>query len=147
MVSVEILLNILKNLHQFYTLSSKNQNRREHFSTHSVRPVLLWEQNQRQNYRLVLIVKLHAKILNRISANRTQQGIKRIPWRRKWQPIQYSCLENPLDGGAWWATVHGLQRVGHDWATSLHKNRPLLLGGIYYRLAWLIQHFKINQPH
>ena len=24
-----------------------------------------------------------------------------------------------MDGGAWWATVHGLQRVGHDWATSL----------------------------
>ena len=26
----------------------------------------------------------------------------------------YSCLENPMDGGAWWATVHGSQRVGHD---------------------------------
>ena len=22
-------------------------------------------------------------------------------------PLQYSCLENPMDGGAWWATVHG----------------------------------------
>ena len=22
-------------------------------------------------------------------------------------PFQYSCLENPMDGGAWWATVHG----------------------------------------
>ena len=33
-------------------------------------------------------------------------------------PLQYSCLENPMDGGAWWATVHGLQRVGHDRATS-----------------------------
>ena len=28
------------------------------------------------------------------------------PWRRKWQPIQYSCLENPMDRGAWWATGH-----------------------------------------
>ena len=35
-------------------------------------------------------------------------------------PLQYSCLENPMDGEAWWATVHGSQRVGHDWATSLH---------------------------
>ena len=34
-------------------------------------------------------------------------------------PLQYSCLENPMDGGAWWATVHGSQTVGHDWATSL----------------------------
>ena len=26
-------------------------------------------------------------------------------------PLQYSCLENLKDGGAWWATVHGLQRA------------------------------------
>ena len=25
-------------------------------------------------------------------------------------PLQYSCLENPMDRGAWWATVHGLQK-------------------------------------
>ena len=25
-------------------------------------------------------------------------------------PFQYSCLENPMDGGAWWATVHGVVR-------------------------------------
>ena len=29
-------------------------------------------------------------------------------WRRQWHPLQYSCLENPMDGGAWWATVHGV---------------------------------------
>ena len=23
-------------------------------------------------------------------------------------PLQYSCLENPMDGGAWWAAVHGV---------------------------------------
>ena len=33
----------------------------------------------------------------------------RSPWRRKWQPTQYSCLENPMDRRAWWATVHGSQ--------------------------------------
>ena len=25
-------------------------------------------------------------------------------------PLQYSCLENPMDGGAWWATVHGVDK-------------------------------------
>ena len=34
-------------------------------------------------------------------------------------PLQYSCLENPMDGGAWWAAVHGVARVRHNWATSL----------------------------
>ena len=33
-------------------------------------------------------------------------------WRRKWQPLQYSCLENPVDRGAWWAAVH---RVVQSW--------------------------------
>ena len=31
-----------------------------------------------------------------------------FPWRRKWQhTLVGSCLENPMDGGAWQATVHG----------------------------------------
>ena len=25
-------------------------------------------------------------------------------------PLQYSCLENPMDGGAWWAVVHGIAK-------------------------------------
>ena len=29
-------------------------------------------------------------------------------------PLQYSCMENSMDRGAWWATVHGVQRVGHE---------------------------------
>ena len=27
-------------------------------------------------------------------------------------PLQYSCLENPMDGGAWWAAVHGVDESG-----------------------------------
>ena len=33
-------------------------------------------------------------------------------------PLQYSCLENPMLRGAWWATVHGVARVGHDLAAK-----------------------------
>ena len=29
-------------------------------------------------------------------------------------PLQYSCLENPMDKGAWWVTIQGLQRVRHQ---------------------------------
>ena len=25
-------------------------------------------------------------------------------------PVQYSCLENPMDGGAWWAAIHGVSK-------------------------------------
>ena len=33
-------------------------------------------------------------------------------------PLQYSCLENPMDRGAWRATVHGVTRVQHNLATK-----------------------------
>ena len=34
--------------------------------------------------------------------------VGKIPWRSKWNPLQYSCLGNPMDRGAWWAIVHGI---------------------------------------
>ena len=37
---------------------------------------------------------------------------------RNGNPLQYSCLENPMDGGTWQGTVHGVERVGHDLATN-----------------------------
>ena len=33
-------------------------------------------------------------------------------------PLQCSCLENPMDRGAWQATVHGVARVGHNLVTQ-----------------------------
>ena len=49
-----------------------------------------------------------------------------VGWRGRWEesskgrgiyigkgngtPLQYSCLENPMDGGAWWAAVHGVAK-------------------------------------
>ena len=33
-------------------------------------------------------------------------------------PLQYSCLGNAMDRGAWWATVHRVARVGHNLATK-----------------------------
>ena len=31
-----------------------------------------------------------------------------------YNPLQYSCLENPMEKGTWWIIVQGLQRVGHN---------------------------------
>ena len=41
-------------------------------------------------------------------------GLGRPPGEGNSNPLQYSCLENPMHGGAWWATVVGSLRVGHD---------------------------------
>ena len=40
-------------------------------------------------------------------------------------PLQYSCLESPMDGGAWWAAVHG-GREESDTTEGLHFHFPAL---------------------
>ena len=35
-------------------------------------------------------------------------GLGRCPGEGNSNPLQYSCLENPMDRGAWWATIHGM---------------------------------------
>ena len=37
-------------------------------------------------------------------------GQGRSPGEGNGNSLQYSCLENPMDGGAWWATVHGYSK-------------------------------------
>ena len=37
-------------------------------------------------------------------------GLGRYPGEGNGNPLQYSCLENPMDGEAWWATVHGVAK-------------------------------------
>ena len=37
----------------------------------------------------------------------------RSPGEGNGNPLQYSCLEKPMDRGAWWATVHGVARIRH----------------------------------
>ena len=53
-------------------------------------------------------------------------------------PLQYSCLEDPMDGGAWWAAVHGVAKswtqLGNFAFTFMHWRRkwqptPVFLPG------------------
>ena len=41
-------------------------------------------------------------------------GSGRSPGEGNGNPLQYSCLGNPMDRGTWLATIIALQRVGHD---------------------------------
>ena len=58
-------------------------------------------------------------------------------------PLQYSCLENPMDGGVWWATVLGVARVGYDLATKPppppkagKRNQQLITASTYGLFYW-----------
>ena len=57
-------------------------------------------------------------------------GSGRSPGEENGNPLQYSCLGNPIDREAWQATVHGVPRVGHNsvlnnnsYSTSLKKRK------------------------
>ena len=48
-------------------------------------------------------------------------GLGRSPGRGHGNPLQYCCLRNPMDRGAWWATVHGVTK---HWHTQHEMNLP-----------------------
>ena len=67
-------------------------------------------------------------------------GFRRPPGERKGCPLQYSWLQNSLDSGAWRATVHGSQRVGHNRAinTFTFHIMDILWVVIEYKWFWKI---------
>ena len=48
-------------------------------------------------------------------------GLGRSPGEGNGNPLQYSCLENSMDRGAWQAIVHGVARVRHNLVTNPEK--------------------------
>ena len=56
----------------------------------------------------------------------------RSPGERNGNPLQYSCLKNSMDREAWWTTVHGVERVGHDLATEQQQQQYV------YPIQWNI---------
>ena len=56
-----------------------------------------------------------AQMVNNPPANARDVGLipgsGRSPGEEREIPLQYSCLENPMDRGSWWATVHRVTKV------------------------------------
>ena len=44
------------------------------------------------------------------SVEKVEQVVSGAAFGKEWIPLQYSCLENPMDGGAWWAAVRGIAK-------------------------------------
>ena len=59
------------------------------------------------------------KNLSAVQEIRSDPWVRKIPWRREWQPTPVSCLENPMDRGVSWATVspwgHRTEQLTHTW--------------------------------
>ena len=56
-------------------------------------------------------------------------GLGRSLSKKKGSPLQYSSLKNPMDRGAWWATLHGVAksqiRLSDYWVRSLDREDPV----------------------
>ena len=63
--------------------------------------------------QVVLVVKNPPANVGDIKDLGSIPGLGRSPGGGHGNPLQYPCLENPTDRGAWWATVHR-GSVGHD---------------------------------
>ena len=67
-------------------------------------------------------------------------GLGRSPGEGNGNPLQYSCLENPMDRGPGRLRSMGLWRIGHNWATNtgglLVKNPPCNAGAQVQPLVW-----------
>ena len=85
-------------------------------------PHIQWVQANRDKYwsgvPLALVVKNLPAKAGDIRDVGSIPGSGRFPWRRACNPLQYSCLENPMDRGSWWATVHGVAESDMTEATS-----------------------------
>ena len=71
-------------------------------------------------------------------------GSGRSPGEGNGIPLQYSCLENSVDRGAWWATVLGIARVGHDWATNTSLHTYFISSWSPFLLCFCLMWFKIS---
>ena len=72
------------------------------------------------SFLMVLVVKNLPANAGDVRDSGSIPGSGRSPGGGHDNPLQYSCLENPMDRGAWWATI-GSQRVGHNGSNSAHS--------------------------
>ena len=59
-------------------------------------------------------------------------GLGRFPGGRNGNPLQYSCLDNPLDRGTWWATVHGVTKSQTQLSTLMNKTERYLINFTFH---------------
>ena len=71
--------------------------------------------------------------------------VGKIPWRKECNPLQYSYLKNPMDRGAWWATVHGVTE--RDTTGWLSTQRLCFLGHEWTSLVALTLLSRFNESH
>ena len=66
---------------------------------------------------------------------RFDSWVRKISWRRHGNPLQYSCLGNPVDRGAWWSTVHGVTKSRTQLKRLSTHTCKALKSNSYYKIS------------
>ena len=85
--------------------------KQQHNSTHSI-PALLncaYNSSYQACSSLFSIIPPLTATISQLSTEKIS-GLLGFTGEGNGTPLQYSCLENPMDGGAWWAAVHGIAK-------------------------------------
>ena len=85
-------------------------------------------------------------------------GSGRSPGEGNGNPLQYSCLENPVERGAWWAIVHGVAKESNmtEWLNSSNSSSVIVFGKMlhicalnvfiyWFQLSVTLRHTKLIQ--
>ena len=77
----------------------------------------------------LFLPSLAAQTVNNLPAmqeTRFDLWVGKIPWRKEWLPLQYSCLKNSIDRGVFCATVHGVAESNTTEQLSMHDDTFIL---------------------
>ena len=86
---------------------------------HSFNTKIFWSMHCVLSHSVMSEAQIYSKFKNSLAVQwlglycSSAGGLALIPGRgtrRQWTPLQQSCLENPMHGGAWQATVHGVAK-------------------------------------
>ena len=84
--------------------------------------------------QVALVVKNPSANAGDARATGSVPGLGRPPGEGNGTPLQYSCLENPMDRGAWWATVHGAPEL--DMAEHAHTHTSWSAQNAILKKSW-----------
>ena len=79
-------------------------------------------------------------------------GLGRSPGDGNGYPFQYSCLENPLETGAWWATVHGVaesdmtEQLTHYFFFYFLKIILFIYLFLLYNIVFVLPYINMHPP-
>ena len=84
--------------------------------------------------QVVLVIKNLPALQGNVRDMGSIPGSGRSPGGGHDNPLQYSCLDNPVERELGGVQSIGLQRIGHDWSDLVHIPSPYFLESFYHKL-------------